>query len=89
MNDLKEDKKFAKGCFNDGEVEKDDEGNTVYSFTTFQRTLDENNNIIEDKDHEKTYVTVNKDGYVINQKCIRVADDKLLFELTFDTFIEK
>ena len=89
LNDLKEDKKFAKGCFNDGEVEKDDEGNTVYSFTTFQRTLDENNNVIEDKDHEKTYVTVNKDGYVINQKCIRVADDKLLFELTFDTFIEK
>ena len=89
LNDLKEDKKFAKGCFNDGEVEKDDEGNTVYSFTTFQRTLDENNNVIEDKDHEKTYVTVNKDGYVINQKCIRVADEKLLFELTFDMFIEK
>ena len=89
LNDLKEDKKFAKGCFNDGEVEKDDEGNTVYSFTTFQRTLDENNNVIEDKDHEKTYVTVNKDGYVINQKCIRVADEKLLFELAFDMFVEK
>ena len=89
LNDLEEDKKFAKGCFNDGEVEKDDEGNTVYSFTTFQRTLDENNNVIEDKDHEKTYVTVNKDGYVINQKCIRVADEKLLFELAFDMFVEK
>ena len=46
-------------------------------------------NVVEDKDHRKTYVTVNKDGYVINQKCIRVADEKLLFELTFDMFIEK
>ena len=89
LNDLKEDKKFATGCFNDGEVEKDDEGNTVYSITYFLRSLDENNNIVEDKDHRKTYVTVNKDGYVINQKCIRVADEKLLFELTFDMFIEK
>ena len=68
---------------------KDKKGNTVYSYTTIEQVVDENDDSsVNDTNDQKSIITINKDGYIVNKKIIRITDNKVLKEFNFDMFIK-
>ena len=71
--------RFVEKNINKADVTKDKNGNTVYSYTTIEQVVDEN-------DDQKSIITINKDGYIVNKKIIRITDNKVVKEFNFDMF---
>lgn len=68
---------------------KDKKGNTVYSYTTIKQVVDENDDSsVNDTNDQKSIITINKDGYIVNKKIIRITDNKVVKEFNFDMFIK-
>ena len=68
---------------------KDKKGNTVYSYTTIEQVVDENDDSsVSDMNDQKSIITINKDGYIVNKKIIRITDNKVVKEFNFDMFIK-
>lgn len=68
---------------------KDKKGNTVYSYTTIEQVVDENDDSsVSDTNDQKSIITINKDGYIVNKKIIRITDNKVVKEFNFDMFIK-
>lgn len=66
---------------------KDKNGNTVYSYTTIEQVVDENDDSsVNDTNDQKSIITINKDGYIVNKKIIRITDNKVVKEFNFDMF---
>ena len=66
---------------------KDKKGNTVYSYTTIEQVVDENDDSsVNDTNDQKSIITINKDGYIVNKKIIRITDNKVVKEFNFDMF---
>lgn len=67
----------------------DKKGNTVYSYTTIEQVVDENDDSsVNDTNDQKSIITINKDGYIVNKKIIRITDNKVVKEFNFDMFIK-
>ena len=68
---------------------KDKNGNTVYSYTTIEQVVDENDDSsVNDTNDQKSIITINKDGYIVNKKIIRITDNKVVKEFNFDMFVK-
>ena len=68
---------------------KDKKGNTVYSYTTIEQVVDESDDSsVNDTNDKKSIITVNKDGYIVNKKIIRITDNKVVKEFNFDMFVK-
>lgn len=86
---LKQWKDSLKNNINKADVTKDKKGNTVYSYTTIEQVVDENDDSsVNDTNDQKSIITINKDGYIVNKKIIRITDNKVLKEFNFDMFIK-
>ena len=78
-----------KNNINKAEVTKDKKGNTVYSYTTIEQVVDESDDSsVNDTNDKKSIITVNKDGYIVNKKIIRITDNKVVKEFNFDMFVK-
>lgn len=70
-------------------MSKDKNGNTVYSYTTIEQVVDENDDSsVNDTNDQKSIITINKDGYIVNKKIIRITDNKVVKEFNFDMFVK-
>lgn len=68
---------------------KDKKGNTVYSYTTIEQVVDESDDSsVNDTNDKKSIITINKDGYIVNKKIIRITDNKVVKEFNFDMFVK-
>lgn len=68
---------------------KDKKGNMVYSYTTIEQVVDESDDSsVNDTNDKKSIITVNKDGYIVNKKIIRITDNKVVKEFNFDMFVK-
>lgn len=86
---LKQWKDSLKNNINKADVTKDKKGNTVYSYTTIEQVVDENDDSsVSDTNDQKSIITINKDGYIVNKKIIRITDNKVVKEFNFDMFIK-
>ena len=86
---LKQWKDSLKNNINKADVTKDKKGNTVYSYTTIEQVVDENDDSsVNDTNDQKSIITINKDGYIVNKKIIRITDNKVVKEFNFDMFIK-
>ena len=80
---------LTKNNINKADVTKDKNGNTVYSYTTIEQVVDENDDsFVNDTNDQKSIITINKDGYIVNKKIIRITDNKVVKEFNFDMFIK-
>lgn len=78
-----------KNNINKAEVTKDKKGNTVYSYTTIEQVVDESDDSsVNDTNDKKSIITINKDGYSVNKKIIRITDNKVVKEFNFDMFVK-
>lgn len=85
--ELKQWKDSLKKNINKADVTKDKNGNTVYSYTTIEQVVDENDDSsVNDTNDQKSIITINKDGYIVNKKIIRITDNKVVKEFNFDMF---
>ena len=86
---LKQWKDSLKNNINKADVTKDKKGNTVYSYTTIEQVVYENDDSsVNDTNDLKSIITINKDGYIVNKKIIRITDNKVVKEFNFDMFIK-
>ena len=87
--ELKQWKDSLKNNINKADVSKDKNGNTVYSYTTIEQVVDENDDSsVNDTNDQKSIITINKDGYIVNKKIIRITDNKVVKEFNFDMFVK-
>lgn len=87
--ELKQLKDLLKNNVNKAEVTKDKKGNTVYSYTTIEQVVDESDDSsVNDTNDKKSIITINKDGYIVNKKIIRITDNKVVKEFNFDMFVK-
>ena len=87
--ELKQWKDSLKKNINKADVTKDKNGNTVYSYTTIEQVVDENDDSsVNDTNDQKSIITINKDGYIVNKKIIRITDNKVVKEFNFDMFVK-
>lgn len=81
--------RFVEKNINKADVTKDKKGNTVYSYTTIEQVVDENDDSsVNDTNDQKSIITINKDGYIVNKKIIRITDNKVVKEFNFDMFVK-
>lgn len=79
--------RFVEKNINKADVTKDKNGNTVYSYTTIEQVVDKNDDSsVNDTNDQKSIITINKDGYIVNKKIIRITDNKVVKEFNFDMF---
>lgn len=61
----------------------------VYSYTTIEQVVDESDDSsVNDTNDKKSIITINKDGYIVNKKIIRITDNQVVKEFNFDMFVK-
>lgn len=82
-------KQVIKKSLNSADVSVDENGNKTYKYTSVIQQVDEDmNSTVNKSDSKQSYVTINKDGYIIRKQIIRTTDNKVVEEWNFDIDLE-
>ena len=82
-------KQAIKKSLNSADVSVDENGNKTYTYTSVTQQVDEDmNSTVNKSDSKQSYVTINKDGYIIRKQIIRTTDNKVVEEWNFDIDLE-